>query len=72
MLFNKIEEHFLILKIRNDIIKTQADVAKLVDALALGASGATLESSSLSVRTSLCLASFNILNRKLSLYLLVG
>ena len=28
-----------------------ADVAKLVDALALGASGATLESSSLSVRT---------------------
>ena len=29
-----------------------ADVAKLVDALGLGPSGATLESSSLSVRTN--------------------
>ncbi len=33
------------------MIEKKADVAKLVDALALGASGATLESSSLSVRT---------------------
>lgn len=43
-------------------------MAKLVDALALGASGATLESSSLSIRTNfLCFFILSIPNRFLSL-----
>ena len=48
----------IIIKRLNSQIKSHAKVAELVDALALGASGATCESSSLSFRTKINLLKY--------------